>query len=169
MILTGSQIIKEQNKRKIKISPFEIKNVNPNSYNYRLGRYLKIINGDQEISETIDLSQYPNGYVLTTETLYLGSTYECIGSDYYAMSLIGRSSIGRYGLFMQISANLGHTGSKHCWTLEILATLPIKVYYKMKIGQVSFWKNRGEIIKTKHHYNNFNIPKESMMSNDFDR
>lgn len=169
MILTGKQIIKEQESKNIEINPFDSKNVNPNSYNYRLGRYLKVMSRDQKIHKVIDLYEYPEGYVLNKETLYLGNTYEAIGSNCFAMSLIGRSSIGRYGLFMQVSANLGHTGSNHCWTLEILPTLPIKVYYKMKIGQVSFWKNSGKLIKTIHYYNKFNNPMESMINNDFDR
>jgi hypothetical protein len=52
---------------------------------------------------------------------------EELGSRKYAMSLIGRSSIGRLGLFLQVSANLGHTGSSHCWTLELAQGLSLTV------------------------------------------
>lgn len=163
MILTGNKIREETKKGNIILEPFEEKMLNPNSFNYRLGRFLKksYINNKNELKfQDIDLFQYPNGYTLIPGHLYLGSTFEIIGSEVYAMSLIGRSSIGRYGLFLQISANLGHTTSCHCWTLEILPVLKIKVYYKMCIGQVSFWNNLGIVEKTDHKYNKFNIPTE---------
>lgn len=163
MILTGNKIIKEVENGNITLEPFEEKMINPNSFNYRLGRFLKKSYIDEKNNlkfEVIDLLEYPDGYILFPGNLYLGSTYEKIGSTLYAMSLIGRSSMGRYGLFLQISANLGHTSSCHCWTLEIVPILKIKVYYKMCIGQVSFWNNFGVIEKTNHKYNKFNIPTE---------
>ena len=91
----------------------------------------------------------------------LATTKEIIGSSQYAMSLIGRSSMGRYGLFLQCSANLGHTTSKHKWTLEIVAAIPIKLYPGMIIGQVSFWRNFGSVKKYKGRYGFLNHPQES--------
>jgi dCTP deaminase len=93
--------------------------------------------------------------------MYLGHTAEIIGSKEYAMSLIGRSSLGRYGLFLQVSANLGHTCSAHKWTLELVATKAIKIYPGMKIGQVSFWKNFGKVKKYEGKYGHLNHPQES--------
>lgn len=119
------------------------------------------------VCNIIDLSQYPNGYELKTNTLYIGYTYESIGSTKYAMSLIGRSSIGRYGLFMQLSDDLGHIGENGSRTLEILASLPIKIYYKMNVGQVSFWIIQGEITPNENYYNKFNESKVN--SYDFNR
>jgi dCTP deaminase len=74
---------------------------------------------------------------------------EEIGSDYYVTSLIGRSSVGRLGIFLQITADLGHLGAKHCWTLELKVVQPVICYPRMKIGQVSFWCVEGE---TEHLY-----------------
>jgi hypothetical protein len=48
-----------------------------------------------------------NGYRLEPGRVYLGSTVEQMGSESLAMSLLGRSSVGRLGLFLNISADLG--------------------------------------------------------------
>lgn len=147
MILTGNQIIEDCLQGKIKISPFEKAMVNPNSYNYRLGEVLyKVRDNIVDPKKKSDAEKIiiPNeGYCLQPGCLYLGSTYEKIGSDEYAMQLIGRSSIGRLGLFLQVSAPLGHMGTYHNWTLELKVVQPLIVYPRMKIGQVSFWKVEG--------------------------
>ena len=57
--------------------------------------------------------------------------------------------MGRLGLFLQITAPLGHLGTYHNWTLELKVVQPLKVYPLMKIGQVTFWKTKG---KTKRRY-----------------
>ncbi len=44
MILTGSAIVENYKKGHIIIKPFTIENVNPNSYNFRLDKYLKVYN-----------------------------------------------------------------------------------------------------------------------------
>lgn len=164
MILTGSEIEGAIKQGDIEISPFVSTHINPNSYNYRLGHKIKKWVGQdkkQNRFETISLTE--EGYVLDPHTMYLGHTYETIGSKKYAMSLIGRSSLGRLGMFLQISANLGHTTSCHKWTLEIVAVKPIRIYPGMKIGQVSFWENQGEVAPHKFTYANYNEPQESMV------
>ncbi|MDB5165988.1 MAG: hypothetical protein JWM37_60 [Candidatus Saccharibacteria bacterium] len=147
MILTGSEITKQVRSGAITIAPFSEELVNPNSYNYRLGSHLLEITDD-----VIDPKAVPNyksitltdeGYLLTPGTLYLASTLEKIGSNQFVTSLIGRSSVGRLGLFLQITADLGHLGAIHHWTLELKVVQPLRVYPKMKIGQVSFWSTTG--------------------------
>lgn len=162
MILTGSKIKKEVRRGNISIKPFSPSQINPNSYNYRLGSKLKVFekfDGNKSLFKGIEIPR--EGYVLEPRKMYLATTKEIIGSSKYAMSLIGRSSMGRYGLFLQCSANLGHTTSKHRWTLEIVATMPIKLYPGMIIGQVSFWRNFGSVKKYKGQYGFLNYPQES--------
>ena len=84
-----------------------------------------------------------NGYVLQPNKLYLANTYEQIGSSKFVTPLIGRSSVGRLGLFLQITAPLGHVGTNHKWTLELNVVQPLKIYPLMKIGQVTFWRTKG--------------------------
>jgi len=149
MILTGSAIRDNVKNRQITISPFDEKMCNPNSYNYRLGSDIYEV-----ISTTIDPKDTPilkkikvgkdGSMLLEPGKLYLGSTKEVIGSQIYMTSLIGRSSVGRLGLFMQITADLGQLGNSHKWTLEMTVVQPLKVYANMIIGQVTFWEVSGE-------------------------
>lgn len=146
MILTKLEIKKQVQKNSIQIFPFEESMLNPNSYNYRLDYTIL------EIENNIDAKQPckfrvitldDNGYVLQPNKLYLANTYEQIGSSKFVTQLIGRSSVGRLGLFLQITAPLGHVGTNHKWTLELNVVQPLKIYPLMKIGQVTFWKTKG--------------------------
>lgn len=148
MILSGVKIKEEVSNKRIIIEPFDDKLLNPNSYNYRLGDELLEI--EDELIDSKSETKFKrikldsNGYVLKPHKLYLGSTLECIGSNNYVTQLIGRSSIGRLGLFLQVTAPLGHIGCKLHWTLELKSVQPLRVYPGMKIGQVTFWLMDGE-------------------------
>lgn len=162
MILTGSEIKKSVINKDIIISPFNEKQLNPNSYNYRLGDKITYKDDNGEY-KTIEIPE--EGLILQPHRVYLGHTFETLGSDKYAMSLIGRSSTGRLGLFLQVSADLGHTGSVHKWTLEIVAAKAIKIYPNMIIGQISFWENYGEISSYTGGYSNYSLPQISKLEN----
>ena len=165
MILTGTAIENAQMEGDICISPFAPSQLNPNSYNYRLGKHLKVFKETKNGRPVFNDIELPDsGYVLQPHTMYLGHTKEIIGSKKYAMSLIGRSSMGRLGLFLQVSANLGHTTSCHQWTLELVAAKPIRLYPNMIIGQVTFWDNQGEIYDHPFTYANFSLPTEQIRS-----
>ena len=158
MILTGSEIEKEVEKLNITIIPFNKNQINPNSYNYRIGNEIIVFSGKNKVKR----KEVPKkGFVLEPHQIYLANTYEILGSEKYAMSLIGRSSLGRLGLFLQVSANLGHTGSKHSWTLELVSSKPLRIYPHMIIGQISFWDNKGKIVHYRKGYSNYNKPKQS--------
>lgn len=162
MILTGTEIDAERRAGRIVIEPYRRESVNPNSYNYRLGE------GVEEVSAGLDRSGSPRqldgGYLLERHRLYLGTTLETLGSDTYAMSLIGRSSVGRLGLFVQVSANLGHVGSCHQWTLELVPTQTIIVFPGMEIGQISFWIVSGEVAEPgSRYYSRLNVPARSLL------
>ncbi|WP_122448074.1 dCTP deaminase [Pseudomonas viridiflava] len=164
MILTGSEITKRVTANEITIDPFDEIQINPNSYNYRLGPTLGVplIRKNEVKYDFIEIP--PEGYQLDPGVTYLGHTKEILGSDKFAMSLIGRSSLGRLGLFLQVSANLGHTGSCHQWTLEIVAARPFILHRDMRIGQISFWKNDGVIGLYTEGYSAFNQPQLSMLN-----
>lgn len=148
MILSGIKIAEEVKNGDINISPFSLGFMNPNSYNYRLSPKLLVPKSDildpyekQEYEEIIIPDE---GYVLHPQKLYLGSTYESIGSNKYVTQLIGRSSVGRLGLFLQITAPIGHVGCDGHWTLELKCVQPLRIYPKMRIGQVTFWVIDGD-------------------------
>lgn len=166
MILTGSEIKKYIDSGDISIIPFNESQLNPNSYNYRMGEELTFKDENNQY-QTIKIPE--EGYILYPDRVYLGHTYEILGSKRCAMSLIGRSSTGRLGFFLQVSADLGHTGSEHKWTLELVVAKPLKIYPRMITGQISFWENYGEVTCYKDGYCSFSIPKISKMEilNDF--
>lgn len=165
MILTGPSIEEAVKDGYITIEPFDPALINPNSYNYRLGPDIYEV-----ISSNIDPYtptehkklelQEDGSYLLLPKKLYLGSTEETIGSNQVVTSLIGRSSVGRLGLFMQITADLGQLGDAHKWTLELKVVSPLKLYPGMKIGQVSFWLPQGNCSNYYHgRYSVYSQPK----------
>jgi dCTP deaminase len=165
MLLTGQAIIAAVQRGDITLEPFAVDQVNPNSYNYRLGDTIKraCYHADGAV-EFVEQQIDVGGLVLEPHVVYLAATAERIGSRKYAMSLIGRSSMGRLGLFLQVSADLGHTGSVHNWTLELVAAQRIRVYPRMVIGQLTFWNNRGALPKNTSYFATKSRPTESRVT-----
>lgn len=143
MILTGPGIARAVEGGDIVLDPFDRAQVNPNSYNFRLGPSLSAITrSDREATEVV-IPLTDEGFLLQPGTLYLGVTEEIIGSSRYAMTLLGRSSLGRLGLFLNKTADLGHAGSESRWTLELSVVQPLRIYPGLVVGQVAFWCQRG--------------------------
>ena len=137
MILTGPAIKSAVKRGNIWLEPFEETDLNPNSYNYHLADSVLVLRHAGKSSRKVSLPA--EGYVLKPGKVYLGATLERIGSERYVTLLLGRSSIGRLGIFLNVTADLGHIGSCSHWTLELTVVQPVRVYPNMKIGQVSFW------------------------------
>lgn len=165
MILTGPQIEREVTGGRITIAPFDRMQLNPNSYNYRLGNLLKVsAHGLQDARRDVTFHDFEipqNGLVLQPNQLYLGHTVERIGSQRFVTSLIGRSSVGRLGLFLQVAADLGQLGIVHQWTLELMVVQPLRVYPRMRIGQVSFWRPWGRRTLYEGRYQDTDLPTAS--------
>lgn len=170
MILTGSEILREVQRKRITIEPFDQKCLNQNSYNYHLGRQLKVASRNvidpREVKVWKDLEIPSDGFILEPGQLYLGHTVERIGSRTFVTSLIGRSSVGRLGLFLQLFADLGQIGAIHNWTLEMVVAQPLRVYPGMTVGQVSFWVPTGRKIHYSGRYDKSSLPLESYHSLD---
>ena len=167
MILTGNKIREEVENRNIVIEPFSENQINPNSYNYRLGtEYIELDNDKvydiKNIEQEFNMKKIPeDGLILNPKKIYLCNTKEIIGSTEYITSLIGKSSMGRLGLFLQVAADLGHQGQIHKWALELRASIPTKIYPNMRIGQVTFWKTYGERLLQDGYYEKFDEPQIS--------
>lgn len=136
MILTGAAIHSAVRSGEITVAPFDPRNLNPNSYNYHLGESLLVRGRKGWHRSRIDDA----GLVLKPGHIYLAATLERIGSDRFVTLLLGRSSLGRLGLFLNITADLGHIGSCSHWTLELTVVQPLRIYPRMTAGQVSFWR-----------------------------
>lgn len=165
MILTGSEIAHQVARGTIVIEPFDPLLINPNSYNYRLGGLLKIpqtrVHSPRHPGQWRTIRIPEDGYVLQPNTVHLGHTFERLGSGSFVTSLIGRSSLGRLGLFLQLSADIAQLGISHKWTLEMVTIQPIRVYPGMRIGQVSFWQPEGDISQYSGRYLDTDLPTPS--------
>ena len=140
MILSGSEITKQVKKNKITIAPFDEACVNPNSYNVELGDFLKVYEDEvldsKKALKTKTIEIPDDGLVLYPNKIYLGFTKEVIGSDFFVPTLTGRSSTGRLGLFVQITADLVDIGFKGNLTFQLHAVQPLRIYKGMKIETV---------------------------------
>ena len=149
MILTGSEIIKEVENGNIIIDPFCIEKINPNSYNFRLGNTIKVYKNKvldaKTNNETRTIKIPKNGLLLKPDKLYLGHIQEKMGSKIYVPIIRGRSSTGRLGLFIHITADLIDIGSINQWTLMLHSVQEVVVYPNMLIGQVTFWCVKGKV------------------------
>ena len=172
MILTGPKIMEEVKKKNITIDPFDEKYLNPNSYDFRLGDCLKTYKNKvldtSKHNQTVTIEIPCSGFVLKPDTLYLGHTLEKIGSNFYVPIIKGKSSIGRIGLFIYITANLIDIGFCGQFTLMMHAVQPVKIYPNMRIGQVTFWKVEGDIDLYHGKYQGSQGSKESQSYKDFE-
>ncbi len=171
MILTGNAIYVAWSENKITIEPFNELQVNPNSYDFRLGNsiktYMNYVLDPKVKNEVIETIIPSKGLVLQPGRIYLGHTSEKMGSDHYVPIIRAKSSIARLGLFIHITADLIDVGSHNQWTLQLNPVQPIRVYPNMLIGQVTFWTIYGEITLYSGKYQGSNGPVESKIYKDF--
>ena len=171
MILTGKEIEKRVGSGDIIISPFLPSNINPNSYNFRLGRTMKVYSNeliDPAKENQVDIIHIEDdGYVLQPRRLYLAETIEKMGSTKFVPTYAARSSVARMGMFINLSAPLGDIGFIGRWTIQLYCVHPVKVYFGMNIGQIMFWHTSGEIELYDGKYQHANGPIESRIYIDF--
>lgn len=123
----------------------------PSSIDIRLDRYFRVFNshmythidpGMEQASLTTEYECPPGEpFVLHPGEFVLGSTYECVSlPDDLASRAEGKSSLGRLGLLVHATAGFVDPGFSGHVTLELsnVATLPIRLWPGMKIGQLCF-------------------------------
>ena len=147
MILSG-RMIKERLGKDIVIEPFDEKFLNPNSYNLRLHNELLVYEEPfldmKKPNKTSALVIPEEGLMLEPGRLYLGRTVEYTESHGYVPMLEGRSSIGRLGMYIHVTAGFGDIGFKGYWTLEIHCVQPIRIYAGVDICQIYYHSIEGE-------------------------
>jgi dCTP deaminase len=165
MIFTDKTIISEMQKGYIVVHPFERRmlgtnsidlTLNPkiliyqNAMNYiediechnRFGKWdkpfsEKVLDCKQE-NKTVEREIPEYGFVLMPGQLYIASTNEYTETYNAVPVLEGKSSLARLGLFVHVTAGFGDVGFKGTWTLELVATVPLRIYPNMKICQISY-------------------------------
>ncbi len=147
MILSGKEIVNRQGDDII-IKPFNEKQVNPNSYNLKLHNELVVYDShvlDMKKDNTGTKMIIPEeGLLLESNKLYLGRTVEYTETHNLIPMLEGRSSVGRLGLFVHVTAGFGDVGFKGYWTLEIFCVQPIKIYPNIEICQIFYHSIDGD-------------------------
>jgi dCTP deaminase len=97
-------------------------------------------------AEVLELTIPKEGYVLKPGEVYLYSCMERIGVKGSIRAKVeGKSSLGRLGLFIHVTAGFIDTGFEGSLVLELVATKPIRIYPYMKVCQVEFARVEGEI------------------------
>jgi len=148
MILTGEEI-KAQLGKNIVIEPFDPLMLNPNSYNLSLHDELLVY--EEIVLDVRRPNRYrrhvisPDGFVLQPGQLYLGRTIERTETHNLVPMLEGRSSIGRLGLFVHVTAGVGDVGFCGYWTLEMYAVHPIRIYPGLPICQIIYHSLIGSV------------------------
>lgn len=147
MILSADEIEKAVNAGDIEINPFNVDHLGPNSYDLHLHNEL-VIYKDQKLDMKKDnpterLHIPESGFEMQPGKVYLARTKEWTATDLYAPMLEGRSSIGRLGLYVHITAGFGNMGSSGFWTLELSCVQALTIYPDVAICQVFFMTVQG--------------------------
>ncbi len=172
MILSGKEI---QNRlgKDIFIEPFSTNQLNPNSYNLKLYNELLVYEDElldmKKENKAKTLIIPDGGLVLEPNKLYLGRTIEYTRTENHVPMLEGRSSIGRLGLFIHVTAGFGDVGFAGYWTLEIYCIQPIKIYSDIEICQIYYHSIEGDYNKyiSGKYQNNSGI-QPSLLFKDFE-
>ncbi|MFI1205893.1 dCTP deaminase domain-containing protein [Streptomyces sp. NPDC020883] len=154
MILTGPAIAAAHAAGEITIDPYDPNRLSPNAYDWRLGDELRICAGDLDAATPTSSTQITiprTGFVLVPGVLYLGVTHEKTGSEAYAQFLNGDRTTGALGIWVHVSAPLGHQGHAIRWTLEIRASQPVRIYPGMTFGKVVFLQPLGAPASYQQH------------------
>ncbi|WP_449062396.1 dCTP deaminase [Planomonospora algeriensis] len=153
MLLSDRDILAEIDSGRVGLDPFQPEMIQPSSVDVRLDRYFRVFENHRyphidPATEQPDLTRMvePEGdepFILHPGEFVLASTYEVITlPDDIASRLEGKSSLGRLGLLTHSTAGFIDPGFSGHVTLELsnVATLPIKLWPGMKIGQLCMFR-----------------------------
>ncbi|MGH3357577.1 MAG: dCTP deaminase [Nocardioidaceae bacterium] len=153
MLLSDRDILDEIDHSRIGIDPWDADMIQPSSIDMRLDKYFRVFQNHRyphidPAEDQSDLTQEITAeqgapFILHPGEFVLGSTYERVTlPDDIAARVEGKSSLGRLGLLTHATAGFIDPGFSGHVTLELanVATLPIKLYPGMKIGQLCFFR-----------------------------
>ncbi|MFD6141880.1 dCTP deaminase [Promicromonospora sp. CA-289599] len=153
MLLSDRDIRAELEADRVVLDPYDPSMLQPSSIDVRLDKYFRLFDNhkypfidpatDQpELTRLVEADN-DEAFVLHPGEFVLGSTYEAVTlPDDVAARLEGKSSLGRLGLLTHSTAGFIDPGFSGHVTLELsnVATLPIKLWPGMKIGQMCFFR-----------------------------
>ncbi len=151
MILSDREIKAAIAKGEITIDPFDAKYIQPASIDLHLDKHFLVFDTNQNyvidpkkpiddmMKEVVISEDKP--FVLHPGEFALGMIYETTGvNDRLVGRLEGKSSVGRMGVLIHVTAGFLDPGNSLKMTLELhnTANIPILLYYKMPIAQMAF-------------------------------
>lgn len=153
MILSDRDIRRAIESGHISISDFDEKNLQPASYDLHLDKHFLVFDTKKnsvidpkkpvdDMMRPIDITE-EKPFVLHPGEFALGLILEETGvGDDYVGRLEGKSSVGRLGVLIHVTAGFLDPGNKLKMTLELhnTAEIPILLHYKMPIAQIAFEK-----------------------------
>ena len=153
MILSDVDIRKEIAAGRIEIDPFDEDCVQPASVDLRVDSRFRVFANSRypfidvrrdmpDLTELVEV-EGDEPFILHPGEFVLGSTFERVRLPVDTVArLEGKSSLGRLGLLIHSTAGYVDPGWDGYLTLELsnVANLPIAIYPRMKIGQISFFR-----------------------------
>lgn len=153
MLLSDGDIAAQIAAGRIGLEPFDESMIQPASVDVRLDKYFRIFRNHRypnidpaaeqaELTEMVESTDPDEPFILHPGEFVLASTYEVVTLPVdVAARLEGKSSLGRLGLLTHSTAGFVDPGFSGHVTLELsnVATLPIKLWPGMKIGQLCFF------------------------------
>jgi dCTP deaminase len=144
----------------IGLEPLDMSLLQPSSFDVRIDRFFRLFDNhkyayidpaepQEELTRFIEVAP-DEPFILHPGEFVLGSTYEFVKlPDNIAARLEGKSSLGRLGLVTHSTAGFVDPGFNGHVTLELsnMATLPIKLWPGMKIGQLCFFRDTVRFCK----------------------
>jgi len=153
VLLSDRDIRAELDSGKVGLAPYDPSMIQPSSVDVRLDRYFRVFENHRyphidPAVEQPDLTRLvepdtDEPFILHPGEFVLASTYEIVTlPDDIAGRLEGKSSLGRLGLLTHSTAGFIDPGFSGHVTLELsnVATLPIKLWPGMKIGQLCLFQ-----------------------------
>ncbi|HEX8970091.1 dCTP deaminase [Oryzihumus sp.] len=153
MLLSDRDIRAQVDDGRVVLDPYDVAMIQPSSIDVRLDKFFRLFDNhkypfidpatDQpDLTRLVEVEE-DEPFILHPGEFVLGSTYEQVTlPDDIAARLEGKSSLGRLGLLTHSTAGFIDPGFTGHVTLELsnVATLPIKLWPGMKIGQMCFFR-----------------------------
>jgi dCTP deaminase len=153
VLLSDKDIRAEIDAGRVQIDPYDPAMVQPSSIDVRLDRFFRVFENHRyphidpsveqpDLTRLIE-AQGDAPFILHPGEFVLASTYEVVTlPDDIASRLEGKSSLGRLGLLTHSTAGFIDPGFSGHVTLELsnVATLPIKLWPGMKLGQLCMFR-----------------------------
>jgi len=153
VLLSDRDIRAEIDGGRVRLQPYDETMVQPSSIDVRLDKFFRLFDNhkyafinpaeDQpDLTRMIEV-EGDEPFILHPGEFVLGSSFEVVTlPNDLAARLEGKSSLGRLGLLTHSTAGFVDPGFSGHVTLELsnVATLPIKLWPGMKVGQLCFFR-----------------------------